>query len=59
MKATWEEKGVKNKIPVFGILERNGKAKVEIVKDVSAETLLRRTIKKVKRGSLICINIHR
>jgi transposase len=38
---------------VFGILERNGKVKVEIAKDVSAETLLRETIKKVKRGSLI------
>jgi transposase len=46
-------RGVKNKIPVFGILERNRKVKVEIVKDVSAETLLRETIKKVKRGSLI------
>jgi transposase len=43
-------RGSKNKIPVFGILERNGKVKVEIVKDVSAEILLR---KKVKRGSLI------
>ena len=25
-------RGAKNKIPVFGILERNGKVKVEIVK---------------------------
>jgi transposase len=31
------ERGAKNKISVFGILERNGKVKVEIVKDVSAE----------------------
>jgi transposase len=46
-------RGAKNKIPVFGILERNGKVKVEIVRDVSAETLLRETIKKVRRGSLI------
>jgi transposase len=46
-------RGAKNKIPVFGIIERNGKVKVEIVKDVSAETLLRETTKKVKRGSLI------
>ena len=38
-------RGAKNKIPVFGILERNGKVKVEIVRDVSAETLLRETIK--------------
>jgi len=46
-------RGAKNKIPVFGILEREGKVKVEIVKDVSAETLLKETIKKVKRGSII------
>ena len=31
------ERGAKNKISVFRILERNGKVKVEIVKDVSAE----------------------
>ncbi len=42
-----------DKITVFGILERNGKVKVEIVEDVSAETILRETIKKVKRGSII------
>ena len=36
---------------MFGILERQGKVKVEVVKDVSCETLLRETIKKVKRGS--------
>jgi transposase len=41
-----EEKGTKNKIPMFGILERNGKVKVEIVKDVSTETLLREAIRK-------------
>jgi len=41
------------KIPVFGILEGQGKVKVEIVPDVSGESLLRETIKKVKRGSLI------
>lgn len=46
-------RGSQNKIPVFGILERGGKVKVEIVKDVKAETLLKETIKKVKRGSLI------
>jgi len=42
-----------NKIPVFGILERKGKVKVEVVKDVKAETLLKEAIRKVKRGSLI------
>ena len=38
---------------MFGILEREGKVKVEIVKDVTAETRLMGTIKKVKRGSVI------
>ena len=38
---------------VFGILEREGKVKVEIVKDVTAETRLMEAIKKVKRGSII------
>jgi transposase len=46
-------RGAMDKIPVFGILERNGKVKVEIVEDVSAETILKETIKKVKRGSII------
>ena len=46
-------RGAANKIPVFGILERSGKVKVEIVPDVTAETLTQLMIKKVKRGSLI------
>jgi len=46
-------RGAKGKIPVFGIVEREGKGKLEIVKDVTAETLLRETIKKVKRESII------
>ena len=41
-------RGAKNKIPVFGILERNGKVKVEIVKGVSAEALLKRNHKESK-----------
>ncbi len=46
-------RGSRNKVSVFGILERNGNVKVEVVEDVKAETLLKETIKKVKRGSLI------
>ena len=42
-------RGAKGKIPVFGILERQGKVRVEMVEDLSAESLLRATIKKVKR----------
>ena len=33
-----------NKIPVFGILERNGTVLVEVVKDVTAESLLSMTV---------------
>ncbi len=46
-------RGAFNKIPVFGILERNGVVKVEVVKDVSAETLLTLTVKAVRRGAIV------
>jgi transposase len=46
-------RGAFNKVPVFGILERNGLVKVEVVKDVSARTLIDMTIKTVKRGSIV------
>jgi len=38
---------------VFGILERGGKVSVEIVKNVTAETLMSETVKKVRRGSIV------
>ena len=46
-------RGVAGKIPVFGILERGGKVRVEVVQNVTGETLLTMAIKKVKRGSLV------
>lgn len=46
-------RGAAGKVPVFGILERGGKVRVEVVHDVQGETLLEMAIKKVKRGSLI------
>ena len=46
-------RGAKNKIPVFGILERNGIVSVDIVPNVGAKTLLNMTIKKVRRGSIV------
>jgi len=46
-------RGSLGKIPVFGILERRGKVRVEVVEDVSAKSILRSAIKKVKRGSII------
>jgi len=46
-------RGAFNKVPVFGILERNGVVKVEVVQDVKAETLLNLTVQTVRRGSII------
>ncbi|MCX8012296.1 MAG: IS1595 family transposase [Desulfobacterota bacterium] len=46
-------RGALHKVPVFGILERNGKVKVEVVKDVSAKSILEMTIKTVRRGSIV------
>lgn len=46
-------RGAFNKVPVFGILERNGLVKVEAVKDVKAETLLNLTVQTVRRGSIV------
>ena len=41
------------KVPVFGILERDGQVHVSVVADVSAVTLLKLTVKKVRRGSVV------
>ncbi|CAG0999226.1 hypothetical protein ANRL2_03865 [Anaerolineae bacterium] len=41
------------KVPVFGILEREGQVHVSVVPDVSAATLLKLTVKKVRRGSVV------
>ena len=46
-------RGAHHKVPVFGILERNGVVKVDVVKDVSASSLLNMTIKTVRRGSIV------
>jgi len=46
-------RGAAGKTIVFGILERNGIVKVSIVPDVSAESLVGETVKKVRRGSII------
>ncbi len=46
-------RGASGKVPVFGILERNGKVKVSMVKDVTAKTLLDLTVKTVRRGSIV------
>ena len=46
-------RGAAGKVPVFGILERNGKVQVTVVPDVTAQTLIGLTVKTVRRGSII------
>jgi len=46
-------RGAAGKVPVFGILERAGRVHVTVVPDVSAATLLKLTVKKVRRGSVV------
>jgi len=46
-------RGAAGKTIVFGILERGGKVSVEIVKNVTAVTLMSETVKKVRRGSIV------
>ena len=46
-------RGAAGKVPVFGILERNGIASVQVVPNVRAETLLNLTVRKVRRGSIV------
>lgn len=46
-------RGARNKIPVFGILERKGIVKVEVMRNVTAEEILNHTIKTVRRGSIV------
>lgn len=41
-------RGAPGKVPVFGILEREGHVHVSVVLDVSAATLLKLTVKKVR-----------
>jgi len=49
-------RGSRNKAIVYGILERGGKVTVSIVSDVSAESLMTETIKKVHRCSIVYID---
>jgi transposase len=40
-------------VPVLGIQERDGQVHVSIVPDVSAASLLKLTVKKVRPGSVV------
>jgi transposase len=46
-------RGAAGKVPVFGILERQGKVKVTVVPDVTSKTLINLTVKTVRRGSIV------
>jgi transposase len=46
-------RGAPHKVPVFGILERHGQVRVEVVRDCSAATIRDHALKWVKRGSLV------
>jgi len=46
-------RGAFNKVPVFGILERNGRVFVNVLPDVSADSILSIAVRKVKRGSIV------
>ena len=46
-------RGAAAKVPVFGILERNGIVRVEVVKNVTAKSLLSLAVKTVRRGSIV------
>ena len=46
-------RGTQSQIPVFGMIERDGKVKVEVVRDISPEYILNLTIEKVRSGSIV------
>ena len=46
-------RGAAGKIPVFGILERQGRVSVTVVPNVTSKTLLEETVQMVKRGTLV------
>ena len=46
-------RGALHKVPVFGILERDGRVFVNVLPDVSADSILSITVRKVKRGSIV------
>lgn len=52
-------RGAAGKVPVFGLLERHGKVQVTVVKNVTAQSLLSETVKKVRRGSIVYTDKYR
>lgn len=46
-------RGAAGKVPVFGILERDGLVSAQVVPNVKAQTVLALAVEKVKRGSIV------
>ncbi|MBF8260331.1 MAG: DDE Tnp IS1595 protein [Actinobacteria bacterium] len=46
-------RGAAGKVPVFGILEREGRVFVEVLPSTRAKDVLALTVKKVRRGSIV------
>jgi transposase len=52
-------RGAAGKVPVFGILEREGRVFVEVLPTTRAKDVLALTIKKVRRGSIVYTDRYR
>ncbi len=52
-------RGAAGKVPVFGILTRDGRAYVQVVPNVTRRTLEGITLKKVRRGSIVYTDKYR
>ena len=46
-------RGAAGKIPVFGILERNGIVRIEVIKGVTAQTLLNCALRAFRRRIIV------
>ncbi len=46
-------RGAGGKTIIYGVLERGGKVSVSIVQDVSGESRMTETVKRVRRGSIV------
>jgi len=52
-------RGAAGKVPVFGILEREGRVFVEVLPTTRAKDVLALTVKKVRRGSIVYTDRYR
>jgi transposase len=52
-------RGAAGKVPVFGILEREGRVFVEVLPSTRAKDVLALTVKKVRRGSIVYTDRYR